>query len=193
MEGVIVFGGSFDPVHQGHLGLAEFVLQETGLQKMIFLPAARSPFKPEHEATFEQRCRMLRIALEGSGFGLDLREGDREGPSYTVRSLEELARELKLRPVLLLGEDNLPEFGRWKDPRRILELADLLVINRPAPRGETAPEPASAVPHRNLCWPGMELSSTWLRRRMASGKRCRYLLPPGVWEYIVEQGLYGVE
>jgi nicotinate-nucleotide adenylyltransferase len=179
----IYFGGAFDPVHVGHLALAEFVQVELA-EQVIFLPAGNSPFKNSHSATFEDRVHMLRLALRDSAFGLDTREGLREGPSWTCDTLEELSRERAERHKLLMGSDQLAKFRQWHRWERILELADLLVINRP---GENQ---VDTVPHQALVWPGMELSSSWLRERLASGKPCRYLLPEGVHAYIKEQGLY---
>lgn len=184
----IVFGGSFDPVHLGHLALAEFVQQELAPARVLFLPAGWSPFKGAGDAApFEARRALLERALAGSGFELDAREGRRDGPSWTVDTLEELALEDGGPLRLLIGEDNLAGFGRWKRSERILELAELLVVNRPG----SAPA-AAAPPCRRLEWPGMALSSSWLRARLAEGRRCRHLLPGGVWEEIVARGLYGL-
>ncbi len=185
-EGAIVlYGGAFDPVHLGHLAMAEFARQELRAGEIRFLPAGHSPWKKGHQVSFEQRARMLEIALEGSGFTLDRREGGREGKSWTVDTLREIRREVSEPLVLLIGSDNLAGFPGWKEPEEILELATLAVINRPGG------PPDSAVPHLALEWPAMEISSSWLRRRMAAGHGCRYLLPEGVWAYIREEGLYG--
>ncbi len=179
----IYFGGAFDPVHVGHLALAEFVQAELG-ERLVFLPAGHSPFKNVHHASFEDRVQMLRLALRDSTFELDTREGLRSGPSRTCDTLEELDRETTARHRLLMGSDQLASFRNWHRWERILELADLLVVNRP---GETLQE---TLPHRALIWPGMELSSSWLRERLSSRKPCRYLLPEGVYAYIRKQALY---
>ena len=182
----LVFGGAFDPVHAGHLALAEFALQHCQATTLTFLPAGRSPFKSGHGASFEQRCEMLRLAIAGElAFRLDEREGRRQGPSFTVDTLEEMYHEDKAPLGLLIGGDNLGEFPRWRNWERILELARLIVINRPG-----AAAAAERIPHLALEWPGMELSSTWLRQQLSEGVRCRYLLPQGVWSYIHEHGLY---
>jgi len=179
----IYFGGAFDPVHVGHLALAEFVQTELG-EQVVFLPAGHSPFKNSHNASFEDRVQMLSLALRDSTFDLDTREGLRKGPSWTCDTLEELSRETTERHKLLMGTDQLASFRNWHRWERILELADLLVINRPGEKLE------DMVPHRALIWPGMELSSSWLRERLSSGKQCRYLLPEGVYAYIKKQALY---
>ncbi len=129
---------------------------------------------------------MLRLAIEREpAFRLDEREGRRTGASYTVDTLEEMILEDSAPIALLVGGDNLADFRRWHRWQRVLALARLLVINRPG-----TVLPADAVEHTALEWPGMELSSTWLRQQLAQGTHCRYLLPSGVWEYIHEHGLY---
>jgi nicotinate-nucleotide adenylyltransferase len=181
----VIYGGAFDPVHTAHLALAEFALQELGAAELRFLPAGRSPWKEGHEATFAERLAMLERATAGSPFVIDDREGRRPGPSYTIDTLRELRAERDTPLLLLMGSDTLAGFPGWRDPEGILQLADLVVINRPGSLSD------SPVPHRVLQWPGMELSSSWLRQRIADGADCRYLLPEGVWSYIRERGLYG--
>lgn len=182
---IVLYGGAFDPVHLGHLAMAEYALQELEASEIRFLPAGHSPWKKGHTASFAQRLRMLELALEGSGFRLDAREGSRAGKSWTVETLREIRREESAPLVLLVGSDNLAGFPGWKEPEEILELATLAVLNRPGG------PPDSPIPHRALEWPAMEISSSWLRRRMAAGRECRYLLPGGVWSYIRREGLYG--
>lgn len=185
MSRIIVFGGTFDPVHAGHLALAEFAQEETGAPCVLLLPAARSPLREEAGASFRQRVAMLRLATADTEFVVDEREGLRPAPSYTVDSLEDLHAELDRPLALLIGGDQLAHFREWRNWERILELAELLVVNRP---GWTCPP--DAVTHRALNWPGMELSASWLRQRLAAGRRCRHLLPPGVGEYIEREGCY---
>lgn len=180
----VYFGGAFDPVHVAHLALAEFVSEELA-EELVFLPAGHSPHKAGHVASFEQRCRMLELALEGTSFRLDSREGKRAGPSFTCDTLAELRKETTGEIYWLIGSDQLRAFRDWKQYERILAQAELLVVNRPG-----SPIPRDAVPHRELVWPGMELSASWLRARMAAGRSCRQLLPPGVWDYVRDQELY---
>jgi nicotinate-nucleotide adenylyltransferase len=182
---IIVFGGTFDPVHVGHLALAEFAKEETGAACVLLIPAGQNPLREAPGATFDQRLAMLRLATADQDIVVDPREGARPGPSYTVDTLEELHAELARPLWLLLGGDQLAGFRHWRRWERILELAELLVVNRPG-----CPAPTDAVPHRSLEWPGMELSASWLRARLAAGHRCRHLLPCGVGEYIEEEGLY---
>jgi nicotinate-nucleotide adenylyltransferase len=188
----IVFGGAFDPVHAGHLALAEFVSAEMSDARVLFMPAALSPFKTGHHLNFDQRAQMLARALSETDFELDLREGTRTGPSYTVQTLRELSIEEDSPLYLLIGEDNLRDFKEWKDWETILKLATIVVVNRPAldPSPKDTLE-QNLVPHQLLHWPGMALSSTWLRERLASSKSCKQLLPHGVWDLIQEKHFYG--
>jgi len=184
VPGCIILGGTFDPIHAGHLALAEFAREECGAERVLLVPAKRNPLRGETAASFPHRLAMVTLAAAAAGFEADGREGRREGPSHTVDTLEELSREVG-ELFLLVGGDQLAQFRHWHRWERILELAVLLVVNRPAWSA-----PADAVPHRVLHWPGMELSASWLRQRIAQGKSCRQLLPPGVWEYVEREGLY---
>ena len=182
---LVIYGGAFDPVHVGHLALAEFAMQELGAAELRFMPAGHSPWKTGHVASFEDRLALLKLACADSPFRVDEREGRRPGPSYTIDSLREIRAETNARLLLLMGADTLAGFPGWKDPQAILELAELVVINRPGSPLD------STVPHRVLQWPGMEISSSWLRQRMARGTQCRYLLPDLTWDFILSHGLYG--
>lgn len=186
MPGCIVYGGTFDPVHIGHLALAEFAREESAAERVLLVPARRNPLRAAAGASFEHRLAMLQLAVASAGphFKVDGREGRREGPSYTVDTLEELRGEVG-ELFLLVGADQLAQFRHWHRWQRILELAVLLVVNRPAWSA-----PADAVPHRTLAWPGMELSASWLRERIAQGRSCRHLMPPGVFDFVAKQGLY---
>ena len=185
----IVFGGAFDPVHTGHLALAEFVSAELDGARVLFVPAALSPFKQGHSETFATRVNLLQTALHDTPFEIDPREGSRSGPSFMIDTLRELQKEETSDLHLLIGEDNLADFVRWKDWDKILDIAQLLVVNRPGSKNLTQ---RKDVPHHSLTWPAMALSSTWLRERLRAKRPCRYLLPPGVWEMILRDGLYGI-
>src|SRR3712207_5576514 len=129
-----VFGGTFDPVHLGHLILAEQCREQAQLDQVWFIPAARPPHKQDRPLTpFAQRLEMLALALAGHpAFRADDLEKDRPGPSYTVDTLEEVRRRQPGQELeLLIGSDCLPDLPRWREPVRILELAGLLVVARP--------------------------------------------------------------
>src|SRR5450755_450450 len=133
-----VFGGTFDPVHFGHLILAEQCREQGRLDEVLFIPAPRPPHKPQPIARFDQRVEMLGLALAGNPtFRIDDIEKDRDGPSYTVDTLAELRRR---RPGddfwLLAGGDAVRDLHFWYEPRRLLDMAGLLVMARP-----TSPPP----------------------------------------------------
>ena len=134
-----VFGGTFDPVHFGHLILAEQCREQGRLDEVLFMPAPRPPHKPQPTARYDQRVEMLALALAGNpAFRIDEIEKDRDGPSYTVDTVAELRRR---RPGddfwLLVGSDTVHDLHHWHEPRRLLEMAGLLVMDRP---GSPAPD-----------------------------------------------------
>jgi nicotinate-nucleotide adenylyltransferase len=196
-----VFGGTFDPVHLGHLILAEHCREQARLDQVLFIPAARPPHKLERELTrFEQRVEMLTLALSGQpAFRIDELERDRTGPSYTYQTLEELqTREPGAELFLILGADSLAELHLWYQPRRILELATLLVVPRPG-----SPTVGSAALRERLKLPGearlalevvqaplIDIASRDVRQRLGQGRSVRYLLPRAVEAYIADKGLY---
>src|SRR6516165_6442591 len=129
-----IFGGTFDPVHTGHLILAEQCREQGRLDEVWFVPAPRPPHKDEPSLTrFEQRVEMLALALAGNpAFRIDELEKERSGPSYTVETLAELKRRHPEHTFLLLvGGDSLVDLPRWYDPRGIVAQAGLLVMERP--------------------------------------------------------------
>jgi nicotinate-nucleotide adenylyltransferase len=196
-----VFGGTFDPVHFGHLILAEQAREQGRLDEVWFVPAARPPHKSEGDLTrFEQRREMLTLATAGhAAFRvLDL-EKDRPGPSYTVDTLAELhQREPQAELWLLLGSDTLVDLRSWHEKQRLSELAGLLVMARP---GHAVPEPDQVREELELRptepprmervdVPLIDVSSRDLRRRAATGRSLRYFLPRAVEIYIQEKQLY---
>src|SRR5262249_2907331 len=129
-----VFGGTFDPVHLGHLILAEQCREQGALDRVLFLPAARPPHKQERELTaFDRRVEMLALALAGhTAFAIDELEKERAGPSYTVDTLGLLRqRDPQAELFLILGADSLVDLPFWYEPAKIVELANLLIVARP--------------------------------------------------------------
>jgi nicotinate-nucleotide adenylyltransferase len=194
-----VFGGTFDPVHLGHLILAEQCREQGGLDQVWFVPAARPPHKPERELTpFAQRVEMLNLAIAGQpAFRVEELEKDRPGPSYTVATLEELnQRHPGSEWFLLIGGDALRDLGGWYQPARIVELATLLVMPRlgveqaSLDQWRTSLGPTTRLQVMDV--PLIEISSTELRQRVRNGRSIRYLVPRAVEVYIREKGLYGL-
>ena len=183
MTRVGVFGGTFDPVHVGHLAIANAALDELGLDRVYFVPARRSPLRQHGPiATAEDRLAMLTAAIAGEPrFRVSPVELDRKGPSFTVDTLEALHGEGEL--FLILGSDAYADFERWREPARIRDLATIVLAARPG-----APNAPDGV--RMLDSPLMDISSRELRARAARGRSLRYLVPEAALRYIEEHRLY---
>jgi nicotinate-nucleotide adenylyltransferase len=196
-----IFGGTFDPVHTGHLILAEQCREQGRLDEVWFVPAPRPPHKDEPALTrFEQRVEMLALALAGNpAFRIDELEKERSGPSYTVETLAELHRRHPANEFfLLVGSDTLHDLPHWYEPIRLLELAGLLVMARPNNPVLTVeqlraklhlPDTVSLLLEL-VETPQIDITSRDLRRRAAAGRSLRYFLPRAVERYIHEKNLY---
>jgi nicotinate-nucleotide adenylyltransferase len=195
-----IFGGTFDPVHLGHLILAEQCRAQAHLDQVWFLPAAHPPHKPGPGLTrFEQRCEMLELATAGHpAFRLERLEKDLPPPSYTSETLRELCRRHPEDQFdLLMGSDGLPDLPGWHEPRQVIERAGLIVVPRPGVMLWTADRLATAlglnlsqVRLRFVACPLIEISSRELRRSIADGMSIRYMVPRAVEEYIRDRKLY---
>lgn len=194
-----LLGGTFDPIHTGHLILAQEVLWRLGLDGIWFIPAGL-PWMKRDEPTSEAEHRRTMVELAiGSNqrFHLSTAELERPGETYTVDTLEELRRSEMSDGELLfiMGVDTLHTMHRWKDPARILELARIVVALRPG-HGEVdlsaleAIDPTAAERVMTVRMPLIEISGTELRRRAGAGEPLRYLVPDAVAAYIGEHGLY---
>lgn len=185
MTKIGVFGGTFDPVHVGHLAIAQAALECVPLDRVLFVPARRSPLKERGPFASEQdRLAMLRAATAGEPrFAVSTVELEREGTSYTVDTLERLREEGEL--FLILGADAATDFHRWRAPERIRELATLLVASRPG----TADPPRD---ERLIVFdaPCLDISSRELRARAARGRSLRYLVPDSARHHLETKGLY---
>ena len=184
-----VFGGSFDPVHVGHLIVAEAAADILQLEKILFVPARVQPFKiGQHSASVEGRVAMLQLAIaENPRFSLDHREIERAGPSYTVDTLRELHSETPQDALsLLVGADAAWDLPRWHDAELLTRYANLIALSRPGleiPDFEMISEAVDV--------PAINLSATHIRQSISKGVSLRYLLPSAVLEYIESNGLYG--
>ena len=194
-----IFGGTFDPVHYGHLIIAETCRVHLQLDEVRFVPAGDPPHKPGVRITDGQaRAEMLHLAVSGyPEFPVDRRELKRNGPSFTVDTLIELSDEHpKSALFLLMGADSLRDLLTWREPERIAELATIVACNRPGvPEvtpaqirfwvGEKLAERVVSVPV-----PGVDLAATSLRQRVASGHSLRFLTPRAVEAFIEQNRLY---
>ncbi len=196
-----IFGGTFDPVHFGHLILAEQCREQGRLDQVAFIPAARPPHKQDKAlSSFAERVEMLRLAISGQpAFRIDELEKDRPGPSFTVDTLRQLREQ---RPdaelFLIIGSDTLHDLPTWHQPVQVLELAGLLVVPRLGWSILNAEEmkKSLALPDTfelrlQICAiPQIEIASRDLRRRLAEGQSVRYMLPRAVEAYIHDKGLF---
>ncbi len=183
-----IFGGSFDPVHHGHLIVAERAGEALGLDRVWFVPCARQPLKPRGPvASGEDRCAMLRLAIADHDlFGVETYEVERPGPSYTRDTLAELTgRAQGERFVLLLGADAAQDLPRWRSVDEVARMAEIAVLTRPG-----APEVRSPYVSRVIAAPAVEISASDIRARCLTRKSIRYLVPDAVAEYIEVKGLY---
>ena len=193
-----VFGGTFDPVHLGHLVAAEEATELLALDEMLFVPAGQPWFKAaEPVMDAAHRLNMVRLAIESNRrFRVCGVEVARPGPSYTVDTLEHLrdASHSGTELFLVLGLDALAEMYRWRCPARVFELATVVGVARPGAAFDPGPLssilPCAAERVIMLDVPLVDVGATELRRRASAGRSLRYLVPDGVEEYIREHGLY---
>ena len=193
-----IFGGTFDPIHYGHLMLAETCRQELALDEVRFVPAGNPPHKTTGISDGHARADMVKLAVSGyPEFTVDRREIRRSGPSFTFDTLEEIGQEVQNSKLFfLMGADSLKDFPTWHKPDRILQLSMVLAVNRP---GHTLPEPdgiqrlageldTSRI--RLLSMPGTDISGTDLRNRVRDGRGLRFLTPRSVEVFLTEHKLY---
>jgi len=208
-----IFGGTFDPVHDGHVNLARFVLSTKLVQKILFLPAARPPHKDSAMAPFAHRVAMLKIALGAeTAMSVSTLESRRRGPSYTVDSLRALRSEYPgLRPAFIMGADSLLELHQWYRYDEILCYADLIVISRKGISDRQCMDAIRRLPGNfrpvtesastflqadgeatihYLSGFSSPVSSSMVRRQLQAGKRPQGL-DKAVFSYIQAHHLYG--
>lgn len=204
-----ILGGTFDPIHYGHLRTALDVLQQLRLEELRFIPLRNPPHRENPFTSPQQRLAMVEAAIAAQpGFRVDSRELDREGPSYTVDTLYSLRKELGDTPIcLLLGTDAFLGLPNWHKPEEIMGLAHLVVMQRP---GETAPhspqldslmqgryadtaDELKATPGGRILFQTvtqLEISATAIRNMIQQGESPRFLMPEPALAIIEQQQLY---
>jgi nicotinate-nucleotide adenylyltransferase len=191
-----LFGGTFDPIHMGHLVLAEQCREACGLDRVWFVVAGEPPHKPGGRTSVADRLEMARIAVAGhAAFEVSELEARRPGPHYSFQTLEEVHRE---RPAdelfFLIGVDSLMDLPTWREPERVARLATIVVVNRPGIDPVAPDELPNLGPGTRpliaVAIPPIGIASHDLRRRVADGRSIRYQVPRGVEAYIEAQGLY---
>jgi len=196
-----IFGGSFDPIHLGHLLAAEQCREHLHLDRVLFIPAARSPFKLDQQsADAKHRWEMLQLAIGGNPyFQGDDRELKRGGTSFTVDTLRELHAQFPHQQFLLLiGADALTDFAKWREPHEICRLAKVVVVGR---GGHAPPNlsvlqpylptgPLAELSEHYVPIPVCEISASQIRLAVTAGRSIRYQVPPAVAAYIEQHQLY---
>ena len=187
-----IFGGTFDPIHLGHLLLAEFARRLLRLDELVFVPARIPPHKGKVHTTPDQRCRMARLATEDNPhFRVSAVELERSGPSYTIDTLRTLRADgpSAAEHFLLMGADSARDLPSWKDHEDLLEESTVAVLNRPGVEVTDFDERVGERV-RLLDTPRIEISSTEIRRLVRRGESVRYMVTPPVEEFIRSEGLY---
>ncbi|GIW73474.1 MAG: putative nicotinate-nucleotide adenylyltransferase [Planctomycetota bacterium] len=192
-----ILGGSFDPVHRGHLALAAGARARLGLERVLLVPAGQQPLKRQGPvASPADRLRMLQLAVAEAGaqdwLQICTLELERPGPSYTVDTLQALRARLggETELVFVAGADVLRDLQGWRRLDRVLELARFVVCSRPGFAAELPPALRGRIEHLELATP--QVSSSAVRAAIAAGEleRARAMVPAAVWRYIQERGLY---
>lgn len=191
-----ILGGTFDPVHLGHLLIAEQARDQLNLDAVLFVPAGRPPHKSSFRITdAPTRCEMVDLAVDGNpAFQLSTSDLDLAEPSYTFELLERMAADRQHGQLFfIMGEDSLNEFGSWVNPRRIIELATLAVARRPLLPSTRRSVPDVPGLDRRLEWiisPQCDISSSDIRQRVQTGETIRYMVPDAVRVYIETNDVY---
>lgn len=190
-----ILGGTFDPVHNGHLILGENFRLECQLDRVLFIPAATSPLKQTQQTTPPvHRLKMLELAIaDNPAFSISTIEFDRKGVSYTLETLTALKKHADFKKddlYLLIGSDNLQLLSKWRSPEKIMAACQLVVYPRPGYPVVQNPVLFSRDSIIELPSPQIEISSTLIRNRRKNKQSIRYLLPSSVENYILKNKLY---
>lgn len=179
-----LFGGSFDPVHLGHLLVAQAAREELGLDRLFFIPAAQSPFKPGNTpAPAADRSHLLRLALAGNAWcEIDEQELHRGGVSYTIDTLRDYARRFPAAQLFyLIGSDHADKISSWRDAHELARLAEFVIVPRPGEKQAPVPKPFRG---RILKGFPLGLASSQIRSRVKAGQGIDHLVPEAVAEAI---------
>jgi len=190
-----VFGGTFDPVHNGHIQPVEAAAMKLQLRRVLFVPARVSPHKDARPTDARHRVAMLALALQGrSDWSIDLEELEREPPSYTVDTLRSIRRRHPSDELwLLMGTDVLAGFARWREPEEILRIATVAAFHREPFDGERVVMPdVPGIADRSVVFDAgsVRITATEIRNDLALGRPVGGRVPVPVAEYVTKQGLY---
>ena len=192
-----IFGGTFDPIHYGHLIAAKEVRQRQRLDRVLFVPANRSPLKPTARASTGHRVAMVRLAIaDNPAFALSTIDVERPAPSFAVETVAALRRGSPADCfVFLIGADQLAELPQWRAPEQLLQAVPLVAFTRPgagcateAALAQLSPAARERITLQEM--PAVDVSASEIRERVAQGTDIRHLTPPQVAEYIETNNLY---
>lgn len=186
-----IFGGSFNPLHIGHLVIADEILGSGLCEQVLFIPAFLPPHKSIEDPGAGFRLAMVKRSIEGqSGLAVEDCEIRREGISYSIDTIRYLVENKKVAPIplLVIGDDLIGGFKNWKNPDLLLKACEILVVHRR--HVERIP---AEFPHRYVENPIIPISSTMVRERLTRGEPWRFLVPEGARKVIEENGLYGTQ
>ena len=194
-----ILGGTFDPIHTGHLAVADEIVSRLGLAEVLFVPAGKPWFKADDRILpAEHRLKMVKLAIADKPcFKLSTIEVEREGPTYTVDTITELRRQFGAGDELLfiIGWDNLADLSRWCQPERLISMCRLVAVPRVGCQVPDLDSLEAAIPGLSqrvimLDKPEIDVSASMIRERVRRGLPINRLVPEAVARYITEQGLY---
>jgi len=191
----LCFGGSFNPVHAGHLLVARAVAEAAGFERVVLVPSASPPHKPAAADLADARHRAgmcQAVAACDPLFEVETLELDRSGPSYTIDTARELKRRGWTKVAWLIGADMVPLLPKWHKPHELLAEVELVIAHRPGHTidWQNLPEPFRLLKRQVVPAPLIEISASTIRQRVAAGRSIRYLVPPEVEQYIADHRLY---
>lgn len=188
-ERVGILGGTFNPIHIGHLAVAQMAMDKFSLDKVVFVPTHLPPHKKiANLASAAHRYQMVRIAIEDNpAFMISDYEIKKGGKSYSVETIRHFRTiyPAGTKFFFIIGSDNLAELSSWKEIEQIVGMVSFVVVNRPGFEDVQCP-----IRHQHLSMPGMDISSSYLRRGVVQGKSIKYLVPEKVFRYIEKHNLF---
>jgi len=184
-----ILGGTFNPIHIAHLAMAQMALEKCRLEKVVFVPCNIPPHKnPNQVASSRDRFNMVHLAIKGNPvFEISDFEIKKPGTSYTIDTLRHFKQLYKGRAKLffIIGGDTLPQLRNWRYLKDILKIAAFIVVNRPGQFKKT-----KGIPYMPVTMPGIDISSSYVRRCLAEGKTIKYFVFENVADYIKKHKLY---
>ncbi|HOD12483.1 MAG TPA: nicotinate-nucleotide adenylyltransferase [Candidatus Omnitrophota bacterium] len=188
MERIGVLGGTFNPIHIGHLAIAQMALERMHLTKVIFMPAHMPPHKNSHAvAGAKYRYHMVRLAIEGNqDFEVSDFEIAKRGKSYTIDTMQHLRQQyVDAKLYFIIGGDTLSQLPSWRYIDDIRKIAEFIVVNRPG-----CVKKSHDIKHHSVIMPGIDISSSYVRMRLFQQRTVRYFVPEPVLNYIKENHIY---